>query len=505
MMVFVLYLGTVAPGVLPFDPPEIHDAEMIQMQVCTLSITHPTGYPSYMMLAHLFTYLPFGDCAYRSNLASAGFSALAVGVVYATGYVLSRRVIAALVGAVAFGVGTTLWSQSVMAEVYTANALFVALAVFVLISWSLRRTDGLLVAGAFCTGLAVTNHMTSALLVPAALLLVAFSGWRTMLRARLMLACCGAFVVGLLPYLYLPVRARSAPMIANDPANLDRFLYVVAGGDLRGGFFAFGPSELPGRVAFYFGHLSENFHFGLIVLAVVGFGGLVVWRRPLAVFTGFLFAGWVFYAIQNDISDIEVYFIPTYLIFSVWISCGVALLVEECEAFVGNAERPVMRMLPFLLAGAVMLLPVSGVFATYTENDRSEDYRARQIIENVARNVPQGATVLHLRSNLWYMVLVEERRTDLTLVDPFQGWEGGNYSDVVWPEKLTMPEKRLAYGIGDPTGVTAATRATERGDEVYLLAHEALRFEYFEAAGFGVERVEGDLYRIIPPDGEGRL
>ena len=57
------------------------------------------------MLSHLFTYLPFGDCAYRSNLASAAYATLAVAAVFAAGYLLSRRVLGAAAAALAFGVG----------------------------------------------------------------------------------------------------------------------------------------------------------------------------------------------------------------------------------------------------------------------------------------------------------------------------------------------------------------------------------------------------------------
>ena len=53
------------------------DAVMVQMQVAVLGITHPTGYPTYLMLTHLFTYLPIGDPAYRVNLGSAVYAALA--------------------------------------------------------------------------------------------------------------------------------------------------------------------------------------------------------------------------------------------------------------------------------------------------------------------------------------------------------------------------------------------------------------------------------------------
>ncbi|MDP8949791.1 MAG: DUF2723 domain-containing protein, partial [Actinomycetota bacterium] len=187
LLVFVLYLRTLAPTILPYDSPALLDVAMLQMQVCVLGITHPTGYPSYLMLSHLFTYLPFGDCAYRANLASAAYAALAVSAVLAAGYLLSRRVAAAGAAALAFGVGGTLWSQAVMAEVYTLNALLVALTLLVMLLWRERRRDRYLLLSAFLVGLSMTNHLTSGLLLPASLLFVALVDRRKLVDARLVL------------------------------------------------------------------------------------------------------------------------------------------------------------------------------------------------------------------------------------------------------------------------------------------------------------------------------
>ena len=71
-----------------------------------MGITQPTGYPTYTMLAHLFTYLPFGDPAYRTNLLSAVFGAATVFILFLAGLRLSSRILAAI-GALAFAVGNT--------------------------------------------------------------------------------------------------------------------------------------------------------------------------------------------------------------------------------------------------------------------------------------------------------------------------------------------------------------------------------------------------------------
>src|SRR5215208_4543303 len=95
IFVGILYFGTLAPTVLPYGVPDTLDSPMLQAQVSVLGIGHPTGYPTYMMLTHLFTYLPFGDPAYRVNLASTVYGVAAVLVVYLAGLRFGGRAVAA--------------------------------------------------------------------------------------------------------------------------------------------------------------------------------------------------------------------------------------------------------------------------------------------------------------------------------------------------------------------------------------------------------------------------
>jgi hypothetical protein len=497
LLVFVLYLRTLAPTILPYDSPDLLDVPMLQMQVCVLGMTHPTGYPSYLMLSHLFTYLPFGDCAYRSNLASAAYAALSVTAVFAAGYLLARRVVAAAAAALAFGLGTTLWSQAVMAEVYTLNALLIAITILALLLWRERRRDGYLLLSAFLVGLCMTNHLTSGLLLPASLLFVALVDWRKLVNVRLVLGGAALFVAGLAPYLYLPLRsAMDPPFKANDPTTLERFWYVVSGGNLRGGFFAFGPAELPGRVAFYLGHLFDNLHLGLVAIGVAGFVVLLVHARAVAAFLGFLYLGWLFHAIENDIPDVQLYFIPTYLVLCIAMAVGFAFLLSEAEGLLGRFPRAAVVV---VLSVVALLLPLPGVTESYASNDMSGDYRGRRILENVADNAAPNSTVLHHRSNLYYLVTVEKRRQDLTLVDPFWHNRDIGYADIVWPADIDLPTADRRYGTDDFSGVTAAEKAAEKGP-VYIIRQEGINPSRLYEAGWRTDQVEGALHELIPPD-----
>ena len=124
----------------------------------------------------------------------------------------------------------------------------------------------------------------------------------------------------------------------------------------------------------------------------------------------------------------------------------------------------------------------------------------------MAEGVAPNATILHHRSSLWYMVLVEHRRRDLTLADAFKtSWL--RYEDVVWPDGLNAAEAAERYGTGDVSGVEAARRAAQRGP-VYLLDHdllgEVVGTDTFVEAGFRMVPVDEGvgLYELVPEGGE---
>ena len=87
LVTFGLYLSTLAPSVATiFD-----DSLELQLACYQLAIIHPTGYPLYALLGKLFTFLPFGDVAYRVNLLSAVAAAWAVTLVYLGLRAIARR------------------------------------------------------------------------------------------------------------------------------------------------------------------------------------------------------------------------------------------------------------------------------------------------------------------------------------------------------------------------------------------------------------------------------
>ncbi|MDP9352435.1 MAG: DUF2723 domain-containing protein [Chloroflexota bacterium] len=404
------YLSTLAPTVLAGD------SGRFQARAYVLGIGHPTGYPTYIMLGKLFTYLPVGDIAYRVNLSSAVYAVATIVLVFLIALRLTSTVPAAL-ATLAFAVSRTFWSQAVIAEIYTLNALLVSASLLTLLLWRDTRKDKYLLAAAFLAGFSLTNHMTSGLLIPAAMMFVwltdrsRFRDWKLVARTALL------FMIGLTPYLYLPIRAAmDPPLNYGDPSTLGNFFYLVTGRQFAGRMFAFGPEQLPDRLILYFGQLHEQYSPGLLLLALAG---TILGFRRLGAATWVLlatfFAGTLAYALEYNIPDIAVYFIPTYLVLAIAMAVGIQALLDLVERF----STPLPRTLATASLSLALVLVIGWTWWTnYASVDQSNNYSQRELIERVAQ-APARAAIYDPSNttSLQYLRYVERRRLDL-LVRP---------------------------------------------------------------------------------------
>ena len=157
------------------------------------------------MLGHFFSLLPFGSLPSRVNLLSVTCDALTIGVVYFSAFRLMKSRFAAAVATLVLAVNPTFWEWSLAAEVFPLNNLLAAVLILLLVTWHEHpERTGFLVAAFFVAGLALTNHQTIILLGPA----FCFVLWqrRSILFARpgLLAIDIAVFVIGLLPYAYVP-------------------------------------------------------------------------------------------------------------------------------------------------------------------------------------------------------------------------------------------------------------------------------------------------------------
>ena len=137
-----------------------------------LGIAHPPGYPLYTLIVHLFTRLPFGNAALLGHLSSAVLGALACGGVYCCARLLGASLVPALTAAWLFAVSEQFWSQAIITEVYTLNALlFFSTYALALLGVRDPRRGWPLLAAAVTWGAGLANHWPLMVLATPGLLL----------------------------------------------------------------------------------------------------------------------------------------------------------------------------------------------------------------------------------------------------------------------------------------------------------------------------------------------
>ncbi len=216
-----------------------------------LQVGHPPGAPLYQLLAHLFSLLAGGDTmavARWCNSLSAIAAGLTVMVLYRTILLLfpsasspalvSRPRVAALVGALCYLFCDTAWFSAVESEVYSLAMLIASLLVWAMLRWyrspDRRQAQRWLLLVALLLGLGFCVHQLALLTAPTLLLLFVFKAVqqkrarqalpvRTYLTRIIPLGLL-FFVVGLTPYLVIPIRAAAGtPINEGNPATAAEF------------------------------------------------------------------------------------------------------------------------------------------------------------------------------------------------------------------------------------------------------------------------------------------
>lgn len=164
-------------------------------------IPHPPGYPLYVWIGHLFTYLPFGTVAYRIHLFSAVFAAAAAGLLTLIALRLRVGSTAAVLAGLAFALSRTFWSQAVIAEVYALNAFFFFLLLWIALRLHESYDRRLFWVFGFVYGLSLTNHWPLIGLASGAFVFLLLPHWKEILKDLPIGLVIG--VLGLSPYLLL--------------------------------------------------------------------------------------------------------------------------------------------------------------------------------------------------------------------------------------------------------------------------------------------------------------
>ncbi len=538
LLPFLLYLRTLCPTIFPGDSAELSAAAWC------LGVPHPTGYPLFMTLGWIVQRLGLGSPIFATNLLTAFFGALAAVGAYrfqiALWLILTPnihdalrlpwRLVAAAVALACAG-SATWWDQSTLTEVHTLTLVFLTW------SWALslhivrRPARRKFLALAFLSGTGFLNHQIFLITLPlSALALVAYWRWHTRrpdpspenpadaepvpesgtdsppthtcckYRDRHRLRTCVfalfLFMLPLLGYLYLPLRAAAQPPInAGNPRGLSGLIAHLTGKQYRQTRVLTNergiplsadevPTHLKTRlteIARWMGEqhvapvraetletlpndrratvLARAPLLALIATLLACAGLYALWgRSPLA--AAGLAGGYLLnlaIVLIYTIADIEPYQMPLWLLTLQLAAVAPATIVDRVALSGPSGTLPSESARLRRLYGtsvALLALTVFGVFNHYAPRlqiNKSESRGAYFYADQLMEILPQDASVFTTGDYdiypLWYAQVCENRRPDVAVIGAnflFSNW----YSAML---RVNLPEGVKTFISSEPT------------------------------------------------------
>jgi Protein O-mannosyl-transferase TMEM260-like len=467
----LVYAWKLQPGIAPHG-----DISKFQFAGPTGGTAHQTGYPLYLALTWLAAHTsPWIGTGTAVTALSAACMLGAVALSFVALRMLDVRPPIAAAFAVVLGAAPYVMYYAVVAEVYALHLLFVSALLVTLLRWRATRSDVDLMAAIVLLALSFTHHMTTVLLVPGILVYVWMVDRRTFLRPRVWLVGAGALLMAVLSYGFLIWRAGdpSVPFLEVAPhswADLPAIWFGAGAADS----FTFDPRSLVAGVP---GVAMDVVRSTILALPLALFGARALGRSATGAMLGlWVMAGGLF-ALAFRIPDLAGFLIPIVFVAVLLAGVGMEWLADRY-----TTSRGLLDVTLVFVAVVAVLVGVA-----FVDKQAHGEYAART--RAWLAKIPNGAVVAADYPDAmaaFHLAILEGTRTDLVIVSdyPLADPEGsviGRYLDGATVE---VPHTRQQLAPG------RAVYAPGRGWACEL-----------HAAGFGVERVSDELYRVLPYGG----
>lgn len=422
ILTFIIYIKFLASSIFQGDPAELSIVAYI------LGIPHPNGYPIYTWIGHLFTLTPVGSVVYRVNLMSAFFGAVTTSLIYMIVLKIAKlnnnslykgnsiksikdffkldiniyRFIA-VIAALSLAFSQTFWSQAEIAEVYTLNAFFVALMILILLKWNENQNIKLLYVFFLIYGLSIGAHASNLLFMPVFLIFIALTNYRVILSYKHSILFILFFTMGLLQFLYILIRASQNPVFGEIPLNIYEWWGLITAQKFSS-YFMISFSEIPKRILSYLGYLIDNFLVMGLILGIIGLIGLCKNNVKILALFSLMFVSNVLFYLNYYVFDVEVMFIPSFIIFSIFIGIGLITVFN----FIKNTMKDfkieinfrkikintLNLFIVFIIVASFLLVPVTSYFTNYSQIEEINNDNFAYFAYTSLNGVPSNSTII---------------------------------------------------------------------------------------------------------------
>jgi len=454
--VFIVYLITMAPGVIQIDSGELATVQSLP------GIAHPSGYPLFTIIGYIFSLIPMGISKIQQlNLLSVIFSTasllmffritllildntgafinlpkrkkpkskkelktgkgkkeiIASASLVMTGLVITEtgKLVFALGGSLLLAFSTTFWFQSVSVEVYSLHIFLLTLILYTLLVAFLNsgNNNNSWYLLAVTLALGFSNHLTTLLILPAIAYLYFSKLKFNKMSLSLLAKMIGLFLAVLaLIYSYFPIIAGTNPPLNwGNPVDLESILRHISGKQYQVWMFSSFESAKK-QLGYFVTNLPKEFAVSLLFIAA-GIVWTFIKMRKLFYLVLILFISTLFYSINYDIVDIDSYFLLAFIALAMWGVWGIYYFYTAAAK--DNNTRLVM-------AGIVALIIFIQAFLNFPRVNQSGNYIFEDYSKAALSSVEKNSVIFsyqwdYLISPGYYFQFVENYRKDVAVID----------------------------------------------------------------------------------------
>lgn len=381
------------------------DAGDFLSAIAVRGIAHPPGYPLYTSLGILINQLiSRGTLAYKVSYLSLVPSILSVIFLYLFLTKLTRYYIIPLFSVLVIALTYPFWLLSVVVEVFALNNLFLVL---ILLSFYLYYKNGrhkLLYLGFFLTGLSLTHHHLSILMLPAIIYLLK----RRLLKIPFKQIALSVifFFSGFSYYLYVFFSVKTNPAVnwmgslsLTDFINLFfRTLY----GTLTAGKFV--NANIPLRLLSFLAladFIIQDLKVANLLIIFAGIYFLYKYKKrifKLFLLTVLPFVFFLFYAgfpLKENfmLGTFERFILPVYLFLTIPYSFGLLLLLRFFAKIRSMNFRWLLQLL-FLTLFLIFQLRSIVLPNFYRISSLKNDFTAENLASDIFAGVESNAIII---------------------------------------------------------------------------------------------------------------
>ncbi len=360
---FALYIRTLAPSLLWGDSAEF------QTLSYTLGMTHHTGYATQIIFGKIFTLIPINSIAWRVNLMSAFFGALAVTNTFLIVRLLTGSRVAAISASLILALTDGFWWRALVAESYAPAAGMLATVWLLFLLWRSTGKPQYLFLSGLAGGLSLGIHSTVVMTGAPVLAVMAFTARK---RVEWFSAAAGGILgVALFLGFFFFLDYNDPPSSVHNSVfrpNLsavgltedeydsawDRFKFIFPANRASSYYFTATSDDMHDRLIEYVSY----FPWWQLTLTIIGivwlfFGGR--WREGLYPLIAFLLIWGL--AITVSFSIYREFYVPAAVITSVWFGAGAGALASAWERLT-KLNQPSLRMMRVFISILLIVLPI---------------------------------------------------------------------------------------------------------------------------------------------------